>query len=70
MEEATTSEYINESSTMSKEAFKELILMREWKTRYEIVYFILNTLHHIKKSSLWYCYCKHLQNGGKCVLYQ
>ena len=27
MEQATTSEYINEYSRMSKEAFKELILM-------------------------------------------
>ena len=65
MEQATTSEYINKYSIMSKEAFKELILKGKLKTRYEIVYFILNTLHYIKKSSFWYCYCDHLENGDK-----
>ena len=68
MEKATTSEYINEYSTMGKEAFKELILVGKLKTRYEIVYFILNTLHRIEKSSFWYCYCEHLENGGKCII--
>ena len=32
MEQATTSEYISEYSIMSKEAFKELILMGKLKT--------------------------------------
>ena len=49
MEQATTSEHMNKYSTMNKEAFKELILMEKSKIRYEIVYFILNMLHHIKK---------------------
>ena len=53
---------------MSKEAFKKLILMGKLKTRYEIVYFILNTVHHIKKSSFCYCHCEHLENGGKCKM--
>ena len=68
MEQAVTSEYINEYSRMSKEEFKELILMGKLKARHEIVYFILNTLHNIEKSSFWYCYCEHLENGIKCKM--
>ena len=68
MEQAVTSEYINEYSRMSKEEFKELILIGKLKARYEIVYFILNTLHNIEKSSFWYCYCEHLENGIKCKM--
>ena len=39
--------------------------MGKLKTRYEIVYFILIMVNHIKKSSFWYCHCEHLENGGK-----
>ena len=42
--------------------------MGKLKTRYEIVYFILIMVHHIKKSSFWYCHCEHLENGGKCKM--
>ena len=42
--------------------------MGKLKRRYEIVYFILNTLHHIVNSSFWYCYCEHLKNGNKCKM--
>ena len=68
MEQAVTSEYINKYSRMSKEEFKELILMGKLKARHEIVYFILNTLHNIEKSNFWYYYCEHLENGIKCKM--
>ena len=28
----------------------------------------LNTLHNIEKSSFWYYYCEHLENGIKCKM--
>ena len=63
MEQTTSTEYISEYSTMSKEEFKELILMGKSKTRYET----LNMLHHIINSSFWYCYYSHPENG-KCKM--
>ena len=61
--EQGTSKY----SSMSKEEFKKLILIGQSKTRLEVVYFILNTLHPILTSSGWYCYCDQ-QEEGKCEI--
>ena len=67
MAEGTTFDYVNEYSEISKNEFRELILMGKPKTRYELVYFILNTLHNINASSFQYCYCKHLEDE-KCKM--
>ena len=56
---------ISEYSSMSKEEFKELILIGRLKTRFELAYFILNTLHHIVNSGGWYCHCHHFEEGRK-----
>lgn len=52
---ATTT--VSEYSTMSKQDFKKLILMGKSKTRYQLVYIILNTLYHtVSAASYHYCY--------------
>ena len=58
---------MSENSTMTKEEFQNLILMGKSKTRYKIVYFILNTLHKIVNSGDWYCYCPDIEDG-KCKI--
>ena len=42
---------------MSKEQFKKEILENSKKSRYDLVYFTLNTLHLIVSNGYWYCYC-------------
>lgn len=63
-------EQINTSpnSTMTKAEFKDLILMGKSKTRYEIVYFILNTLHNIVNSGGYYCYCSNTDKCKVCAI--
>ena len=63
--EQTTSEY----SSMSKEELKKLILIGKPKTRFELVYFILNTLHHIVNSGGWYCDSHHFEERRKCKIF-
>ena len=48
----------NKYSNTSKEEFEKLIMLDREKTRFKIVYFILNTLSHLVNSSQWYCYCQ------------
>ena len=52
---------------MTEERFKNLILMGKSKTRYEIVYFILHTLHNSVNSGGWYCYCPDIETS-KCKM--
>ena len=48
---------------MSKDQFKKEISESPKKSRYDLVYFILNNLLHlIVSSGYWYCYC------SKCKL--
>lgn len=54
MEQANT---VPEHSAMNKEEFRKLILMGKSKSRYELMFFILNTLHHIVNSASYCCYC-------------
>ena len=65
MEKATIFDHYYDYSRMSKKEFESLILIGKLKTRYELVYFILNSLHHITKSNFWYYYCEDLSNE-KC----
>ena len=67
MAEGTTFEYVNKYSEMSKNEFRELILMGKPKTRCELVNFILNTLHNINASNFQYCHCEHLEDE-KCKM--
>ena len=64
---ASCPEWKSEYSNMSKEEFKSLILMGK-KSRYEILYFILNTLLQIFYDSDWYYYCEHFKNNSKCKI--
>ena len=52
----STTTTVLEYSTMSKEDFKKLILMGKSKTRYQLVYIILNTLHHIVSAASYYSF--------------
>ena len=52
---------------MREEEFKNLILMGKSKTRYEIVNFILHTLHNSVNSGGWYYYCPDIETG-KCKM--
>ena len=65
MEKATIFDHCYDYSRISKKEFEGLILMEKPKTRYELVYFILNPLHHTTKSNFWYCDCEDLSNE-KC----
>ena len=65
MEKTTIFDHYYDYSRMSKKEFESLILIGKPKMRYELVYFILNSLHHITKSNFWYYYCEDLSNE-KC----
>ena len=52
---------------MSKDQFKKEISENQKKSRYDLVYFILNTLHLIVSNGYWYCYCSK-ENENKCKL--
>ena len=45
---------------ISGEECKNNLLVGKDKTHFELVYFIVNTLHHIVNSGYWYCYCQNL----------
>ena len=51
---------------MSIDEFKKLIMLDRKKSRFEIVYIILNTLNHILYADQWYCYCEdmHFEQNG------
>ena len=51
---------------ITDEEFKKHLLVGKDKTHFELVYFILNTLHHICDSGHWYCYCENRR--GKCKM--
>ena len=40
---------------MNKNEFEKEIFENKKKTRYDLVYFILNTLHLIVSNGYWYC---------------
>ena len=52
---------------MSKDQFKKEISENPKKSRCDLVYFILNTLHLIVSNGYWYCYCSK-ENENKCKL--
>ena len=56
-------EYINKYAIMIMGEFKTLILMGRTKSRHELVFFILNTLHNIVESRS-YCYCDEKKMGN------
>ena len=43
----------------NRNEFKEYLLFGKSKNCSDLVYSILNTLHHICNSGYWYCYCQH-----------
>ena len=51
---------------MSREDFKKPILMGKLKTRYQLVYFDLNTLHNIARAASYYCYCNNRDKFKIC----
>ena len=73
MEQTTGSmKWESRYSNMSKNEFKTLILMNKEKSRYDYVYFILNTLLQIFYDYS-YCYCHDFnyddfKNGFKCKI--
>ena len=56
----------NKYENITDEEFKNHPLVGKDKSRFELVYFILNTLHHIFDSGYWYCYCQ--KRRGKCQM--
>lgn len=64
----STTTTVLEYSTMSKEDFKKLILMGKSKTRYQLVYIILNTLHHIVSAASYYYYCYDNEHCKICPI--
>ena len=56
----------NKYENITDEEFKNHLLVGKDKTRFELVYLILNTLHHICDSGYWYCYCQNRR--GKCQM--
>lgn len=65
LEEAasSSSKYLN----ISKQEFEDLINVSR-NDRYEIIYFILNTLNFILHGDKWYCYCTEIKNEKDGVL--
>ena len=56
----------NKYENITDEEFKNHLLVVKDKTRFELVYFILNTLHDIVNSGYWYCHCQNCK--GKCQM--
>ena len=52
---------------MNKNEFEKEILENPERTRYDLVYFILNTFHLIVSNGYWYCYCNN-ENEKKIKL--
>ena len=57
MEQTTSTGWKSEYLNISKNEFKALILVDKEKTRYDFVYFILNTLYQILCNSDCHCHC-------------
>ena len=64
--DASSSSPRNKYENITDEEFKNHLLTGKDKTCFELVYFILNTLHHICHSGYWYCYCQN--RSGKCEM--
>ena len=58
--------YKNKYENITDEKFKNHLLVGKDKTRFELVYFILNTLHHVVNSGYWYYYCQNRRD--KCQM--
>ena len=52
---------------MNKNEFEKEILEIPERTRYDLVYFILNTFHLTVSNGYWYCYCNN-ENKKKIKL--
>ena len=57
--DASSSSPRNRYGNVTDKEFKNHLLIGKDKSRLELVYFILNTLHHIFDSGYWYCYCQN-----------
>ena len=55
-------------ASLTKDEFKKMILMGASKTRYQLVFFILNTLHFIQIDGDYYCYCQDNQKCKVCTI--
>ena len=55
----------NKYKNMTREEFEKVFLLEKEKTRFELVYFILNTLNHLLNTDCYYCYC---QRKGCCQI--
>ena len=56
---SASNSYKNKYDNITNEEFKNRLLIGKNKTRFELVYSILNTLHYILDSGCWYCYCQN-----------
>ena len=63
-------EQTSEYATMTKDEFKKYILMSKPKSRCQLVYFILNTLHNIIEAPYltYYCYCQSQEKWKICTI--
>ena len=52
---------------MTKDEFKKEILIGQKKSRFDVIFFVLNTLHQIQSSGYLYCYCDE-KKKLKCQL--
>ena len=52
---------------INRDNFKMEILIGQKKKRYELVFLIINILHHIQSSGRWHCYCDK-KKQGKCKM--
>ena len=54
----TEDPWISEYANLTKDEFEKMILMGEKKTKYQLVFFIRNTLHLIVNDGNYWCYCQ------------
>ena len=63
---SSSNSYKSKYENITDKKFKNHLLIGKDKTRSELVYFILNTSHHIANSGYWCCYCQNRR--GKCQM--
>ena len=63
---SSSSSHRNKYENITDEEFKKSLLVDKNKTRFQLVYFILNTLHHIQH----FVIVKIVGVNGKCARYQ
>ena len=53
---------------INRDNFKmEILIGQKKKKRYELVFLIINILHHIQSSGCWHCHCDK-KKQGKCKM--